>query len=77
MHLRVQRLDAPIQHFREAGVVSDFGDLDAIVGQLFGGAASGQDIDTEGRQRTCKVEYAGLVGNGDEGLFDHDGMDDK
>ncbi len=31
MHLRVQGLDAAVEHFREAGVVADFGDGQAGV----------------------------------------------
>jgi hypothetical protein len=45
VHLRVQGLDAAVEHFREAGVVADFGDRQAGVAQQLGGAAGGQQLD--------------------------------
>ena len=41
--LRVQRLDAAVEHFRKPGVVGDFGHGDAGIAQHLGGAAGGQD----------------------------------
>ncbi|ABA48884.1 hypothetical protein BURPS1710b_3404 [Burkholderia pseudomallei 1710b] len=73
VHLRVQRLHAPIEHFREAGVVGHFGDGQARVGEQFRGAARRQQLDAERGQRFREVDDAGLVGNGNERLLDHDG----
>ena len=72
MHLRMQRLDAAVQHFREAGVIGDFGHLHAIVGQHLGGAAGRKNFDAQRRQRAREIEYTRLVGDGNQGLFDHD-----
>ncbi len=72
VHLRVQRLHAPVKHFREARVVGDFGDGQARVREQFRGAAGRQDLDAEVRQRFGEIDDAGLVGNGDERLLDHD-----
>jgi hypothetical protein len=71
MDFRVQRFHAAVEHFRKAGVVSHFGHLHAVVLQQLGGAAGGQDIDAERGQRAREIEHAGLVGDGDKGLFDH------
>ena len=73
--LRMQGLDAAIQHFRETRVIRHFGDGQAIVGQQLGGAAGGQELDAHGGQFAREFEHAGLVGNGDESLFDHDGIE--
>ena len=77
VHFRMERLDAAVQHFGKAGVVGHFGDLDAVVGQQFGGAAGGQDIDAHRGQRAREFENAGFIGDGDEGLFDHGKANEK
>ena len=71
MHFRVQGLDTAIEHLRETRVVGHFRDGNAVVGQQFGGAAGGQEVDAEGGQGAGEFENAGLVGNGEESLFDH------
>ncbi len=40
MHLGMQGLDATVEHFREAGVVGNVGDIEAGIAQQLGGAAS-------------------------------------
>ncbi len=72
VHLGVQRLDAAIEHFREAGVIRHLGHVDAIVGQQLGGAAGGENIDSHATQGAGKVEHAGFVGYRDKSLFNHD-----
>ena len=71
VHFRVQRLDAAIEHFRETGVIGHFRDRHAIFLQQLGGAASGQDVHAQLVQRAREIEHAGLVGYGNESLFDH------
>ena len=71
MHFRVQGLHAAIEHLRETRVIGDFRDGNTVVCQQFGGAAGGQEVDAEGGQGAGEVENAGLVGNGEESLFDH------
>ncbi len=70
VHFRLQRLHAAIQHLGEAGVVGDFGDGDAVVGQQFGGAAGGEDLHAELVQSLGEFENAGLVRHADERLLD-------
>ncbi|MNN62550.1 hypothetical protein D3C81_1778620 [compost metagenome] len=71
MDLRVQRLDAAVEHFREAGVVGHLRHGQAAVGQQLGGAAGGKQRDAERVQFAREFDDAGLVGNGKEGLLDH------
>jgi hypothetical protein len=54
VHFRVQGLDAAVEHFRETGVVGDFGHRHAIVLQQLGGAAGGQDVHAERGQARAK-----------------------
>ncbi len=56
VHLRVQGLDAAVEHFREAGVVADFGDRQAGVAQQLGGAAGGQQLDALGGEALGEFE---------------------
>jgi hypothetical protein len=58
VHLRVQGLDAAVEHFREAGVVGDFGDRQAGFAQHLGGAAGGQELDAERGQGAGEVDDA-------------------
>jgi hypothetical protein len=64
---RVQRFDAAIHHFREAGVVADVFDREARVAQGFGRAAGGDEFDVGGGEGLGEVNEAGLVGNGKQG----------
>ena len=76
VHLRVQGLDAAVEHFREAGVVADFGDGEAGVTQHLGGAAGRQQLDTLGGQALGEFEYTRLVGDGNQRLLDsHGGLE--
>ena len=45
VNLGMQRLDAAVEHLREAGVVAEFLRLDAGLAQRLGGAAGGDDLD--------------------------------
>ena len=74
VNLRMQRLHAPVEHFREAGVVGHFGHLEAGVSQQLGGAASGEERHALRSERLGEVDDAGLVGDGNESLLDHDGQ---
>ena len=71
VHFRVQGLHTAIEHLRETRVIGNFRDGNTVVCQQFGGAAGGQEVDAEGGQGTGEFENAGLVGNGEESLFDH------
>jgi hypothetical protein len=73
--LRVQRLHAAVHHFREAGVIGHFGDGNAVVLEQLVGAAGGQQFHAGLAEVTGKVDDAGLVGDGNQGLFDGLGHD--
>lgn len=67
MDCRMQRLDAPVHDFREAG---DFGHVlhrNAFCGNRLGGAAGREDFDALRMKRLGEIDQAGLVGNGKEG----------
>jgi hypothetical protein len=68
--LRVQRLDAAVEHLGEAGVRRDLGDGDAFPGQQLRGAAGGENLDAERGERPGEVNDAGLFGDADEGPLD-------
>ncbi len=67
VNLRVQRLHAAIEHFRESCVVGDFCHRQACIGQQLGRPAGGQKLHAERMKFASEFEDAGLVGNGDEG----------
>ncbi len=70
MNLRLQRLHASVQHLGKAGVVGDFRDGDAVVGEQLGCPAGGKNLYPELMQAACKFKDAGLVRYADECLFD-------
>jgi hypothetical protein len=73
MHLGVQGLDPAVEHFGEAGVVGDVGDLEAGIAQQLGGAAGGEQLDAELGQAAGKIDRAALVGNAEQRLCDFHG----
>ncbi len=73
MHLGMQRLDAAIEHFREAGVVGNVGDGEAGVAQQLGGAAGGEQLDAETGEGAGEIDGAMFVGNADQCLGDFHG----
>ena len=70
VHLRVQGLDAAVEHFREAGVLGDVGHRQAGLAQQAGGAAGRQQLDAECGELASEVEHAAFVGDTDQGLGD-------
>jgi hypothetical protein len=70
MHLGMQGLDPAVEHFGEAGVVGDVGDVQSGIAQQFCGAAGGKQLDPELRQSACEIHRAALVGNANERLCD-------
>jgi hypothetical protein len=64
--LRVQRLDAPVEHFREAGVRRHFGDRDAFLHEQAGRTARGEDLHAERGEPARELDHARLVGDADE-----------
>ena len=66
MHAGVQGFDAAIQHLGETGHLGHLGHGQSVVGQQFGGAASGQQLDALGVQGLRQFEDAGFVGDGEQ-----------
>ena len=63
----VQRLDAAVEHFGEAGHVGHVAHRQAGVGQRLARAAGGNQLDVEGGQAAGQVEQAGLVADAEQG----------
>ena len=72
MDARVQRLDAAIHHFGEAGIVAHFRHRHAGIAKLLGGTAGREDLDAARGERLTEWNEPGLVGNGNEGSCDAD-----
>ncbi|GAB2895236.1 hypothetical protein GCM10027046_25480 [Uliginosibacterium flavum] len=68
VHFRVQGLDATIEHFGEAGVVTHVGHIQTCIAQGFGGTAGGQEFDTKRSKLAGKFDDAGFIGNTQKGL---------
>ena len=66
MHLRVQRLHAPVHDFRESGELGDLGDRQARRRDRARGAARRDQLETGRAQLTREFDDAGLVGNGEQ-----------
>jgi hypothetical protein len=66
VHLRVQGLDAAVQHLGEVRDLGHFGHRQALVGQQPGGAAGGQELDAKAVQGLGEFDDAGLVGDGEK-----------
>ena len=64
MDLGMQRLDAALHHLGEAGVLLDRDHGDTRLDQDLGGAAGGDDLNTElFRQRMRELNHTGFVRN--------------
>ena len=59
----MQRLHAPVEDLGEAGDVADAGHGDALFLEEFGGAAGGDDLDTEVAERLGELVQPDLVGD--------------
>ena len=73
MHFRMQRLDPPVEHLRESGVVADLDDGHAGIGEGLRRAAGRQERHAEARKPARKIGEAGLVGDGQQGAGDWGG----
>ena len=68
MHFGVQGLDAAIEHLGELCHFRHFGDGQARIGQQFGGAAGGQQLDAQRMQGLGKFNDASFVRDGKQGV---------
>ena len=64
MHLRMQRLDPAIHHFRKSGEFRHVPDLQSGGRNRLGGAAGGDEIDAVAGERAGEFDQSGFVGNG-------------
>jgi hypothetical protein len=63
VNLRMKCFHAAAHDFREAGVLGDFFDRNAVARQQFGGAAGRQQLDAALFQFAREFNDAGLIGN--------------
>src|SRR5690606_34168298 len=70
MHLRMQGLDAAVEHLGEAGKFGDVLDGESLLTQQGGSTASGEYFNLERGQLADKVDDAGFVRNADQGALD-------
>ena len=61
VHLGMQRLDAPVEHFRESRVGADLSDRQSRVGKRTSGAAGGEQTDAERRKAPREIDEPGLI----------------
>ena len=69
----MQRLDAAIEHFGEAGEIGDVLDGNAGVAQEFGGASGGDEFDVECGELAGEIDQSGLIGDAENGTLDFGG----
>ena len=69
VNLRMQRLDAPIEHFREAGQFRNIFDGDAGIAQQLGRASGRNQFDAESGELAGKVDQSGFIGDTKNGAL--------
>jgi hypothetical protein len=79
MHLGMERLDAAVEHFGEAGEFGDVFDGNAGVAEEFRSASGRDEFDAHGGQMAGEVDESGLVGDAEQGALNlgHQGLDDE
>src|SRR5208282_2768444 len=70
VNFRMQRLDAPVQHFREPGQLGDISDGDAGVAQQLGRAASRNQFHAKCGKAAGKIYQSGFVSDAKNGTLD-------
>ncbi len=70
VHLRMQRLDASIQHFRKSRQFGNVFHGDAGVAQQLGRASSRNQFHAQLRKFAGKLYQSGFVGNAENGALD-------
>ena len=68
--LGVQRFHAAIEHLGEAGEIGDVFDRDPGIAQKLGGAASGDEFDSQGGELAGEVGQAGFIGDAENCALD-------
>ena len=67
MNLRMQRLNAPIQHFGKSGQLRNIFYGNAGIAQQLGGASSRNQFDTQLGKLTGEIDQSGFIGNAKNG----------
>ena len=70
MHLRMQRLDAPVQHFRKPGQLGNIFHGDAGVAQQLGRASGRNQFHAQRGEFAGEIYQSGFVGNAKNGALD-------
>ena len=70
VNLRMQRLDAPIQHFRKPGQLGNVFHRDARFAQQLSRAAGRDEFDAELGKFAGKINQSRFVGNAKNGALD-------
>ena len=75
VNFRMQRLDAPVEHFGEAGQFGDVFDGDAGFAQQFGRASGRNQFDAESDEFAGEIDQSGFIGDAENGAlnFRHEG----
>jgi hypothetical protein len=68
----VQSLHAPAEELRDLGQVLDPRHVEAVLGQVVGRPAAGDDVDAELGEAAGELGQASLVEGGDESAFDQE-----
>ena len=66
MHLRMQRLDPSVHHFRKTRQFRNVGDFQSRGCNRLGGASGGDEIDAVAGERTRKFDQSGFIGDGQQ-----------
>ena len=70
MNLRMQRLDAPIQHFREPGQLGNIFHCNAGIAQQLSRAARRNQFDAELGKFAGEINQSRFIGNAKNGALD-------
>ena len=70
VHLRMQRLDAPIKHLRKPGQLGNIFYGDAGIAQQLGRASGRNQLDAELGKFAGKIHQSGFVGDTKNGALD-------
>ena len=69
VHLRMQRLDAPVQHFRKPGQLGNIFHRNAGVAQQLGRASGRNQFHSEGDEFAGEIYQSGFIGDAKNGAL--------
>src|SRR5580658_2015149 len=70
MHLGMQRLDPPIQHFREPSQLGNVFDGDARFAQQFSRASGRNQLHAQRSESAGEIDQSGFIGDAQDGALD-------